>query len=115
MTRLSTYRQFQAAPLSLLQSELGQKAGEILQEQARGIDRKPLNYNHERKSVSAEVNYGIRFKTMEECNNFLQALSLEVFNRLNDVGMKAKSLTLKLMVRAADAPVVSYLISILSI
>ncbi|XP_044764576.1 DNA repair protein REV1 [Coccinella septempunctata] len=95
----------QAAPLSLLRSELGQKIGETILEQSRGIDKKPLNFNHERKSVSAEVNYGIRFKTQEECYKFLQSLSQEVFNRLNDIGMRAKCLTLKLMVRAADAPV----------
>lgn len=94
------------ASLSVIQNEIGQKVGETLKEQARGIDRRPLNFHHERKSVSAEVNYGIRFKTLEECHNFLQSLSNEVYNRLNDIGMRARCVTLKLLIRAADAPVV---------
>lgn len=89
-----------------MQSELGQKAGETLKDQAKGLDRRPLNFHHERKSVSAEVNYGIRFKTIEECYNFLQSLSNEVYKRLSDINMRARCLTLKLLVRAADAPVV---------
>ncbi|KAL3270733.1 hypothetical protein HHI36_021258 [Cryptolaemus montrouzieri] len=101
---LVTCGDVQVSSLSILQSELGQKVGETLMEQAKGIDKKPLNFHHERKSVSAEINYGIRFKTLEESYNFLQSLSQEVFNRLNDIGMKAKCLTLKLMVRSADAP-----------
>lgn len=75
-----------------------------------GIDKKPLNFHHERKSVSAEVNYGIRFKTIDECYNFLQSLSDEVYKRLRDINMKARCVTLKLLVRAANAPVVSQLI-----
>lgn len=91
----------------MLQSEIGHKAGETLKEQAVGIDRKPLNYCHERKSVSAEVNYGIRFKSLEECQSFLQSLSNEVYKRLSDINMKARCVTLKLLVRSADAPLVS--------
>ncbi|KAJ8980821.1 hypothetical protein NQ317_000554 [Molorchus minor] len=71
----------------------------------QGMDKRPLNFHHERKSVSAEVNYGIRFKTVGECYNFLQSLSTEVYGRLDDIGMRARCLTLKLSVRAADAPV----------
>lgn len=96
--------------------------GERLWEQCHGQDSKPLDFNHERKSVSAEINYGewcffvqklnlqiclgIRFKTKDECYNFLQSLANEVFNRLTEVNMKARGLTLKLLVRAEGAPVV---------
>lgn len=72
-----------------------------------GVDKKPLNFSHERKSVSAEVNYGIRFKTLEECHSFLQILSTEVYKRLNSINMKARCVTLKLLVRSEDAPLVS--------
>ncbi|CAH1118562.1 unnamed protein product [Phaedon cochleariae] len=102
---LNTCGDVQVASLKVLQSELGQKAGETLKEQSNGIDNRPLNFHHERKSVSAEVNYGIRFQTIEECYNFLQSLSNEVYNRLSDINMRARCLTLKLLVRAADAPV----------
>lgn len=92
-----------------MQSELGKKGGETIQEQARGIDKRPLNFDHERKSVSADVNYGIRFNTQEEALNFLQSLSIEVHTRLTEIGMRARCLTLKLLVRAKDAPIVSAL------
>lgn len=55
--------------------------------------------------MSAEVNYGIRFTKYEELEKFLQQLSVEVHNRLIEIKRKAKSITLKLMVRAAEAPV----------
>lgn len=90
----------------MLQTELGPKTSETLHEQARGIDRRPLDYEHERKSVSADVNYGIRFKTQDEALNFLRSLSTEVHNRLIDTGMRARCLTLKLLIRAKGAPVV---------
>lgn len=51
---------------------------------------------------------GIRFKAQEECYSFLQSLAVEVFTRLSDVSMKARGLTLKLLVRADGAPVVSH-------
>lgn len=89
---------------SRLQADLGHKTAETLIEQARGIDSKPLNFEHERKSVSADVNYGIRFKDKMEALNFLQSLSEEVCNRLLDTGMKARCLTLKLLIRAPEAP-----------
>jgi DNA repair protein REV1 len=102
---LETCGDVQVASLQVLQKELGVKAGETILEQARGLDRKPLNFHHERKSVSAEINYGIRFKSLEECHNFLESLGNEVWSRLNEVKMRARCVTLKLMVRAADAPV----------
>ncbi|RZC35538.1 DNA repair protein REV1 [Asbolus verrucosus] len=102
---LETCGDVQVASLSVLQRELGSKAGETLLEQARGVDKKPLNFHHERKSVSAEINYGIRFKSLDECHNFLESLSNEVWNRLDEVKMRARCVSLKLMVRAADAPV----------
>lgn len=97
----------QNASVQRLQAEFGAKTGEILLEQVRGIDRKPLNFNHERKSVSADVNYGIRFQNNEEALSFLLTLSQEVYQRLSDIGMRARGLTLKLLIRASDAPVVS--------
>lgn len=58
------------------------------------------------KTVNLQICLGIRFKTKEECYNFLQSLANEVFNRLSEVNMKARGLTLKLLVRAEGAPVV---------
>lgn len=51
-----------------------------------------------RKSVSAEVNYGIRFQSREEAEEFLKELCKEVHSRLEEINMKTKFVTLKLMV-----------------
>ena len=90
-----------------MRTELGHKNGETLYDQAKGVDQKPLSYEHERKSVSADVNYGIRFVNNEEAFTFIESLSNEVYSRLTSVKMKAKCITLKLMIRAAEAPKVS--------
>lgn len=57
-----------------------------------------------RKSVSAEVNYGIRFKDDQEFDKFLHQLCTEVHSRLTEISAKGKTITLKYMVRAAEAP-----------
>lgn len=55
--------------------------------------------------MSAEVNYGIRFTEDHELNTFLEQLCTEVHNRLTEISAKGKTITLKYMVRAQDAPV----------
>lgn len=88
-----------------LQQEFGKKLGESLYNHCRGIDDKQLNYDQIRKSVSAEVNYGIRFTEMHELDAFLCQLCTEVHHRLEELGSKGRTITLKYMVRAAEAPV----------
>lgn len=39
-----------------------------------------------------------------EADKFIRDLSEEVHNRLYDIGMKGRTVTLKLMVRREDAP-----------
>lgn len=56
--------------------------------------------------MSAEVNYGIRFESHDEALTFLKQLSEEVSIRLKDTRMKAKTVTLKLLIRAQEAPTV---------
>lgn len=92
-------------PVGRVQTELGRKVGETLHQQCRGIDARPLIYGQQRKSVSAEVNYGIRFAVDAEFEAFLRQLCAEVHSRLTEIRQRGKSITLKLMVRAADAPV----------
>lgn len=102
---IKTCADLQQMPLSQLQHEFGKKLGETLHQFCRGIDHKPLSYDQVRKSVSAEVNYGIRFTEEHELNTFLDQLCNEVHNRLNEISAKAKSITLKYMVRAQSAPI----------
>jgi DNA repair protein REV1 len=105
-----TCEDLQNISLQTLKQDLGMKTGQSLYNLCRGIDDKSkLEYDEERKSVSAEINYGIRFLKIEEAEKFLFQLCTEVVRRLHDVSpesnLTARQLTLKAMLRSADAPV----------
>lgn len=102
---LLTCKDLQQLSLIQLQQEFGKKLGESLYQHCRGIDEKPLVYDQIRKSVSAEVNYGIRFTETHELDTFLKQLCAEVHNRLTEIDACGRTITLKYMVRAAEAPV----------
>ncbi|XP_053995237.1 DNA repair protein REV1 [Hylaeus anthracinus] len=99
-----TCAELQAISLSTLQNVFGKKMGEILYNMCRGIDNSKLNLEHIRKSVSAEVNYGIRFENNQDAISFLKKLSAEVCNRLEKANARGRCITLKLLVRAKEAP-----------
>nr|XP_033331217.1 DNA repair protein rev1 isoform X2 [Megalopta genalis] len=98
-----TCAELQTVSSSTLQKEFGKKMGEVLYNMCRGIDHSKLNLEHVRKSVSAEVNYGIRFESNEDAIDFLKKLSVEVSNRLRNINARGRIITLKLMIRAKEA------------
>lgn len=51
----------QQVSLSHLQKKFGPRTGQTLFRFSRGLDDRPVRYEKERKSVSAEMNYNIRF------------------------------------------------------
>ncbi|KAI1312410.1 impB/mucB/samB family protein [Xylaria venustula] len=83
---------------------LGPKTGEKLWDYARGIDRVEVGEQPIRKSVSAEVNWGIRFINQDEAEEFLFNLCKELEKRLLNEQVKGKLLTMKIMRRSMDAP-----------
>lgn len=83
---------------------LGPKTGEKLWDYARGIDRTEVGDQVVRKSVSAEVNWGVRFENQEQVDEFMHGLCEELHKRLIKERVKGKQLTMKVMRRAADAP-----------
>ena len=87
-----------------LSSALGPKTGQKLWEYARGIDKTEVGEQVKRKSVSAEVNWGIRFVTQQQADEFVQNLCDELSRRLLEQGFKGSQMTMKIMRRAADAP-----------
>lgn len=87
-----------------LMTTLGPKTGEKIWDYARGIDRTEVGDQVVRKSVSAEVNWGIRFVTQEQADEFVQSLCEELSKRLVNERVKGRQLTMKIMRRAADAP-----------
>ncbi len=84
---------------------LGKGTGETLYNAIRGVDDKKLESDKARKSVSCEINYGIRFENNEQAETFIHQMAVEVTKRLNDVNMLGRSITLKLMKRDPHAPV----------
>ena len=87
-----------------LTTTLGPKTGEKIWDYSRGIDRAEVGDQVVRKSVSAEVNWGVRFATQEQADEFVLCLCEELQKRLVNEGVKGRQLTMKIMRRAADTP-----------
>ncbi|KAF1810733.1 DNA repair protein [Eremomyces bilateralis CBS 781.70] len=87
-----------------LVTALGPKTGEKLYEYARGIDRSEVGEVVVRKSVSAEVNWGVRFENQQQVDEFIENLCGELHKRLLKEQVKGRQLTLKIMKRSANAP-----------
>ncbi|XP_072269443.1 DNA repair protein REV1 isoform X2 [Pyxicephalus adspersus] len=102
---VKTCGDLQNLSMSKLQKEFGPKTGQMLYRFCRGLDDRPIRREKERKSVSAEINYGIRFTQVSEAEAFLINLSEEIQKRLETAKMKGRKLTLKIMVRKAGAPI----------
>ncbi len=103
--KAKTCGDLQQIPLSSLKSEFGPKTGQKLFDFSRGLDDRQLVSVQARKSVSASMNYAIRFTTHQEAENFLRDLSVELCGRMERLAVKCGALTLKLEVRAAGAPI----------
>ncbi|XP_065086785.1 DNA repair protein Rev1 [Ochlerotatus camptorhynchus] len=101
----NTCEDLQMVSGAILQREFGKKFGDTIYQACRGIDERPLVYEQVRKSVSVDVNYGIRFKEEAEVERFMKQLSEEIHKRLNEIKKRGKLITVKLLVRASDAPV----------
>jgi DNA repair protein REV1 len=83
---------------------LGPKTGEKLWEYARGIDKQEVGEQVVRKSVSAEVNWGVRFENQDQADEFITSLCGELQKRLIKEKVKGKQFTMKIMRRSPDAP-----------
>ncbi|XP_066433243.1 DNA repair protein REV1 [Eleutherodactylus coqui] len=102
---VKTCGDLQNLSMSKLQKEFGPKTGQMLYRFCRGLDDRPIRKEKERKSVSAEINYGIRFTKTSEAEAFLENLAEEIQRRLQSAKMKGRKLILKIMVRKAGAPI----------
>lgn len=88
----------------------GMKTGSKLFDYARGNDDTSIDISENpqefmRKSVSIDVNWGIRFDTIEQVDTFLFNLGKEMSERLAKLNMCALQMTLKILKRAKDAPI----------
>lgn len=91
---------------------LGDATGHKLYNFCRGVDPTPVRLDISsterllgRKSVSVEVNFGIRFDTVEQVETFLMAVARELHVRMVRLGVCGTHLTLKLARRRPGTPV----------
>ncbi|RKF71231.1 DNA repair protein REV1 [Golovinomyces cichoracearum] len=87
-----------------LMTLLGPRTGEKIWEYSQGIDQTEVGEQVCRKSVSAEVNWGIRFINQQEAEEFVQNLCIELHRRLVDQKARGRQLTMKIMRRSPGAP-----------
>eukprot|EP00250_Pteridium_aquilinum_P001263 c11473_g1_i1 orf=98-835(+) len=70
---------------------------------ARGIDNRQVLEYQERKSIGAEVNWGVRFDSASDAQHFLTTLCVEVSTRLQNAHVTGRTFTLKIKKRKDGA------------
>lgn len=98
LTAMSIYTcaDLMEVPKSVLQKEFGGKTGELLFNHCRGIDGRKVETQQARKSIGAEVNWGVRFNHEAEAIKFMEDLCGEIQKRLRHAKLKGRCVTLKL-------------------
>lgn len=88
--KITTCSQLAALPLSALQREFGEKQGRLFHDASRGLDSRRVEPMKPRKSIGAEISWGVRFTSSEEdgvkCKKFISDLAAEVASRVLDAG-----------------------------
>ena len=72
------------------------KPGQFFFKIVRGIDDRPVQPDRETKSVSAEDTFAHDLIKQEEMNEALEAISEQVFNRLQRLSLKGRTVTIKI-------------------
>jgi DNA repair protein REV1 len=102
---ITTCGQLSNVPLFELQGDFGEKTGEMLCNFSQGIDKRELVMQTNRKSMSVDVNYGLRFSHLKEAEDLVKQLSQELHTRAIEGGnFQGTSVCLKMKIRKPDAP-----------
>ncbi|ODV94154.1 hypothetical protein PACTADRAFT_51038 [Pachysolen tannophilus NRRL Y-2460] len=88
----------------------GIKTGTRLYDYARGIDKTNIDISSnpqdfQRKSVSIDINWGIRFDNIQQVDMFLVSCAKEMNTRLAKINKSGSQIMLKLARRAPNAPI----------
>ncbi len=83
--------------LSVLQSLFGNRVGKLVWQQAAGKDSQPVQVLKGQASISAEMNYGMRYTHSEQPLEFIRELANGLARRLSDKGIRSGNITLKVM------------------
>mmetsp|Transcript_4773 Transcript_4773/g.17145 ORF Transcript_4773/g.17145 Transcript_4773/m.17145 type:complete len:1134 (+) Transcript_4773:58-3459(+) len=100
---IKTCSQLLAFDVKKLEQEVGVKTCSMLMQYARGVDNRPIEPNAKRKSVGAEVNWGVRFRDERDALKFIEDVAVEVSKRMKDASVKGRTITLKIKVRKPGA------------
>ena len=91
-------------PSERLQRALGRKSALSLVDACRGIDQRDWVSRPPRKSVGAQVTWGVRFDTEKEVVAFAAKLAGEVSARAVRLKVKGRCLTVKVLRAVANVP-----------
>ena len=97
-------RRGRGAAESVATRALGPKSGAQLRDAARGVDDRAWEARPPRKSVGAQVTWGVRFQEASEAVAFVEKLAGEVSDRARRLRVRGRTLTLKLLRAVANAP-----------
>lgn len=102
---LETCEELQKIPMEKLQALFGSKLGRQIYNLSRGIDKnRDLLEVTARKSVSCDVNYGIRFTKESELFEFLKKLADQLEKKMIAASLTASTVNLRLLIRSPNAP-----------
>ncbi|CAA0830956.1 DNA repair protein REV1, partial [Striga hermonthica] len=101
--QIKTCGQLRLISKESLQKDFGMKTGEMLWKYSRGVDNRLVGVIQESKSVGAEVNWGVRFRNLNDTKHFLENLCKEVALRLRGCGVQGRAFTLKVKKKKSDA------------
>ena len=91
-------------PSERLQRALGRKSALSLRDACRGVDRRDWVSRPPRKSVGAQVTWGVRFDEAREAVAFAAKLAGEVAARARKLKVKGRCLTVKVLRAVANVP-----------
>ena len=101
---IKTCGELREVPVSKLQSMFGLKIGSTLHDYSLGVDDRELKLTTDRKSISVDVNFGIRFQQLSEAEVLLGSLADELQCRAEEAGVSGTQISLKMKIRKKNAP-----------
>ncbi|WBW71063.1 deoxycytidyl transferase Rev1 [Schizosaccharomyces osmophilus] len=88
----------------ILQKTFGANYGLHLYNISRGADTNNISNETPRRSISVDVNWGVRFVFLEDAMDFLKRLLQELLNRMSKCDVALHQLQLRVLKRAENAP-----------
>ncbi|CAE7782227.1 Rev1, partial [Symbiodinium pilosum] len=102
-TGVHTVGDLRGLSLAKLRGLFGEKQAQSLSRLCRGIDDRPWDPRPPRKSVGAQIAWGVRFEDVPALRRFVAELTEEALRRLTRHGSRGSSLTIKVWKARPDA------------